>query len=152
MQWVANNWLLLVTAVVAVYGAVLATLNALPRRERVKLVHPFWTVKRGDQEFLRVDVVNQGRVPVFVRAVKLHAPGGGLDLVFETVEPGVSKNPIEVGDHRLYQREQLAVESFVASLKDTWMTVESNRGEIARRFIVPSQLHGPGQVGVLGPR
>ncbi|MCH8151725.1 MAG: hypothetical protein IH830_05065 [Planctomycetes bacterium] len=33
-QWLLNNWFLLVTALVAVYGAVLATLNALQRRER----------------------------------------------------------------------------------------------------------------------
>ncbi len=68
-RWLLNNLFLLVTALVAVYGAVLATLNALQRRERVSIKRVF----PGKVSTLclnpRVEIVNTVQDDVPVRTV-----------------------------------------------------------------------------------
>lgn len=68
-QWLLNNLFLLVTALVAVYGAVLTTLNTLQRRERVLIKRVFPGKVSTPYPDLRVEIVNTGQCDVPIRTL-----------------------------------------------------------------------------------
>ena len=153
----ANTAAIAVLAIMAVRGHRWQRRHQTAQEEeRLELGHPFWctvthTYSVGpsehdddtfNEQVLRVEVVNAGHRDVFVRDVKLHAPGIEHAMTFVTLKAGVAGDPLRSGDHRVYQQSQPNVANYVKSLKGAWVTVESNRGEIARREVVPAQLAG----------
>ncbi len=130
MHWVADNWLLLVTAAVAVYGAVLATLTALPRRERVSITRVFPGRVSTPEADLRVELVNTGQRHVPIRAVGMHLKGSERPMIFLRVRGETRLAP---GDRAIYVRPFQDLGKFKGATPDqVWIAVRSHQRELDR--------------------
>lgn len=124
MQWLADNWFLVLTAVVAIYGAIVGTKSlgvgkkslrlarALAKREiteDVRIKRVFLTHK-ADQ--LRVDIVNHGTIPVPIRTVGIYKPGDENGFILQW-RKGDSDSPLEPGNHSIYTRPVAEVFGFM---------------------------------------
>lgn len=113
--------------------------QAAQQEERIEILPPKWT--NSTPQELHVELVNTGYTPVYVRDVKLHDPRFEHAISYDTMGPDHSLDPIQSGSRRFYMWSQPTVARFVETLGGTWVTVESNRGEIARRLIDVATLH-----------
>lgn len=142
MQWLADNWFLVLTAVVAIYGVFVGTKSlgvakkslslarALAKRgttEDVRIKRVFLTHKNDK---LRVDIVNHGTIPVPIRTVGIYKPGdeNGFTLQWHK---GESDSPLEPGNHSIYTRPVDDVFGFMV-VPGAFIAVRSNKRELAR--------------------
>ncbi len=129
-QWVLDNWYWVVTAVVAVYGAVLVTLKALPRRERVSITRVFPSGGSSSDEDLRVEIVNAGQRHVPIRAVGMHREGDEPPMIFLRASGEARLAP---GDRAIYARPFQELGKFKGATPDqVWIAVRSHLRELDR--------------------
>ena len=133
-QWILDNWLLLVTALVAAYGAVLATWNALPRPERISITRVWPENSTLPDRKLLIEVVNVGRCPVFVRTVGLYRSDKPEPKVFSWWQGSRAETALEPGEHRSYEHRLDSLRQFAEGAldQDLWVAAHSNRTELDR--------------------
>lgn len=147
-QWLLDNWFLVLTAAVAVYGAVLATVAGVQARrlqramskEEVSLTA--FHLPSSGRRSVCVEVVNSGQCDVFIRDVTLRhresPKDQGVPFITQVVLPHPALTP---GDSRTYMSPEMGFEGpfdailqkiRAASPDDVWIVVQSNKGELAR--------------------
>ncbi len=137
MQWLADNWFLVLTAIVAIYGAGMGTKSfflarALAKREiteDVRIKQVFLTHKA---DHLRVEIVNHGTIAVPIRTVELYKPAVAKGYTLEWHRgDGDHNSPLGPGHHSIYTRPVADVLGFM-EVPGAYIAVMSNKGELAR--------------------
>ena len=142
VQWLADNWFLVLTACVtvltagvAVYGVILGRKSlglarALAKREvteDVSIKQVFLTHKH---DHLRVEIVNHGTISVPIRTVGLYKPTDEPPYILQWCK-GDNDSPLEARHHSFYTRPVAEVLGFM-EVPGAYIAVMSNKGELAK--------------------
>ena len=136
MQWLADNWFVVLTAAVAIYGAFVGTKSlrlarALAKRgvtEDVSIERVFPTQK-GDE--LRVEIVTRGTIPVYIRSVGVYMPGNDKGFMLHWIK-GDRGQPLDQGNQSIYGRGFVEILGFTKGKAGAQVAVLSNKEELDR--------------------
>jgi len=131
-QWFEDNWLV----VLATFGAVVGLLSlyiryALAKRETTEAV----TIERvflthiGDE--LRVEIVNRGTIPVYIRSVGIYKPDDEKGFFLDWVK-GDRGSPLDPGNHSIYARRVDEIRGYTKGGRGVQVAVRSNKQELDR--------------------
>lgn len=142
MQWLADNWFLVLTALVAIYGVFVGTkslgvakkslglAHALAKREVTEDVSIEWVFLTHKADQLRVEIVNQGAIPVPIRTVGIYKPGDENGFILQWCK-GDSDSPLEPCNHSIYTRPVVELLGFT-EVPGAYVAVWSNKQELDR--------------------
>lgn len=144
MQWLADNWFLVLTAVVAIYGVFvgkkslgvakksLGLAHSLAKREvteDVRIKQVFLTHKH---DHLRVEIVNHGTISVPILTVGLYKPTDEPGYILQWHKGDGDRNsPLEPNHRSIYTRPVADILGFM-DVPGAYIAVHSNKQELDR--------------------
>jgi len=135
VEWLKDNALAIVTAVVAAYGAVLSTVAILQNRRKsqrrlvIGLSHGLLTFgPRLSDDHILISVANDGVLPVTVRSIGIRLPDGKTAII--PPDQGEFRAPYELAPGQ-GGNFWVSTNEFLASLKE-----KGYRGQVRIRGVV----------------
>lgn len=130
MQWLADNWLIVLGVGAGIAGVVVAAI-ALKRgsTEDVSIKRVFLTHKADE---LRVDIVNNGTIDVHILSVGIYMPDEDeKGFMLFLVRDG-NDDRMRPGAYRIYGRHVDEILGFTKGKVGAQVSVRSNKQELAR--------------------
>ena len=143
VQWLADNWFLVLTALVAIYGVFVGTKSlgvakkslglarSLAKREITEdvSIERVFPTSRGDE--LRVEIVNRGTIPVFIKSVGVYMPAVEKGFILHWTK-GDRGEPLAAGNRGFYGRRFDEILGFTKGKGGAQVAVLSNKQELAK--------------------